>query len=326
MNRKLKDAMDRSLSGVDFNARLSDGVMRRIEKAEGETDIMKRKMAVSLVAALVLVLILAAGAVAAAYLSGTIYINWFGNPVQWMETAPTPAPTTLHVSENMNDDAREKLLSGKPDNEIWFFQYDDGNGEMHGTIEMIPALDDLKERISEADLPFLVPDPPAGYAFKSAWLTFFIDEQALKSVAFLGAETPYEGVTLSRIRTGEEIKKNIECFNIQFEDANGHQISVTAQFDTTEGEHGFGAREGDIYEPVSVPGMEKALYIKRTGIDEALYLLQTGFEPIQYAALFDFDSVYQWGDNTQIYDAVLYDINSKTVQKDVLLSMANSMK
>ncbi len=102
MSRKLKDAMDRSLSGIDFNARLSGSVMRRIEKAEGEGDIMKRKMAVSLVVALVLVLILAVGAVAAAYLNGTIGVVWFGKSVRWTEEEPTPAPAETQESASAN--------------------------------------------------------------------------------------------------------------------------------------------------------------------------------------------------------------------------------
>ncbi len=220
----------------------------------------------------------------------------------------------------------EELFSGKPEDEIWIIDYSNSDCVMQSITEKNVGLDDLKKRISEAGLPFLVPDPPAGYAFKDTQVGFFVDEQALKSIAFTRAKTPYERITLRRIQTGEDIKRNIGYYYIRFEDASGNQISVTAQFNTTEGEYGFGAREDDIYEPVSVPGMEKALYIKRNGIDEALYLMQTGFEPIQYAEPSDIDSDYHWGDNTQTYDAVLYDINSNTAQKDVLMSIANSLK
>lgn len=326
MSRILKDAMNRSLSGIDFDARLSDGVMRRIETAEGEAGIMKRKIAVSLVAAIALVLILAAGAVAAAYLGGAMGVVWFGNPVRWAEEEPIP--TSAQTQEMTSEDWKlaEELFSGKPKDEIWDIDYDNGNGVMQGVGEEDVGLNDLKKRIREAGLPFLVPDPPEGYVFKSSWLSFFIDEQAFRNVTYLGTETPYEGMTLRRIRTGEDIKRNIDSYNIRFEDASGNQISVTAQFNSTQGTHGFGAREDDTYESVTVPGMEKALYIKRNGIDEALYLIQTGFEAIQYVGSYDIDSDYRWGENTQIYDDVLYDINSKTAPKDVLLSVANSLK
>ena len=330
MNRKLKDAMERGLSGIDFDARLSGGVMRRIEKAEGEGDIMKRKMAVSLAVALVLVLILAAGAVAAAYLSGTIEIDWFGNivsPTLEPEGFSTPAPAETQESASANWELQEELFSGKPEDEIWMIDYSNGECAIQGMGEKDVGLDDLKKRISEAGLPFLVPDPPAGYAFKEIGVGFFIDEQTLKNIAYSRTETPYEHITLRRIRPGEDIKWNIAHYYIRFEDTNGNQISVFAQFSATMTEYGFGAREDDIYESVTVPGMEKALYIKRNGIDEALYLIQTGFEPIQYIEPYEIDSSkYKWGENIQIYDAVLYDIKSDTARKDVLLSIANSLK
>jgi hypothetical protein len=73
--------------------------------------------------------------------------------------------------------------------------------------------------------------------------------------------------------------------------------------------------------------MEKALYIKSAGISESLYLFQTGFEPIEYVELNDIDSPhYQWGENTLICDAVFYSIYSDSAQKEVLLSIAKSLK
>jgi hypothetical protein len=329
MSRKLKDAMDRGLSGVDFDTRLSNGEMRRIEKTEGEGNIMKRKMAVSLVSAFILILILAAGADAAAYLSGNVEIDWFGNVVEFSEPEDfsTPVPTRAVKSVRLDSKSVEELFSGKPKDEVWIIDYSNSENEMQSITEKVVGLDDLKKRISEAGLPFLVPDPPAGYAFKDIQVEFFVDEQALKNITYSRTETPYEHITLRRIRTGEDIKRNIKCYYICFEDANGNQISVLAQFSNTMTEYGFGAREGDIYEPVSVPGMEKALYIKSTGNSESLYLFQTGFEPIEYDELYDIDSPnYQWGENTRICDAVFYTIHSKTAQNDVLLSIANSLK
>jgi hypothetical protein len=321
--------MDRSLSGIDFDVRLSDGVMRRIEKTEGEGNIMKRKMAVSLVAALVLVLILAAEAVAAAYLGGTIEIDWFGNVVESLEQEDfsTPAPTRAVKSVRLDSKSEEELFSGRPKDEVWILDYSNSDSEMQGLTEKVMGLDDLKKRISEAGLPFLVPDPPAGYAFKDASVEYFVDEQMLKSITYTRTKTPYERITLRRIRPGEDIKRHIKCYYFGFEDANGNLINVLAQFSNKETGYRFGVREDDIYETVSVPGMEKALYIESTGISESLNLFQTGFEPIEYVELYDIDSShYQWGENTWICDAVFYTIYSKTAQKDVLLSVANSMK
>ena len=286
---------------------------------------MKRKMSILLVSALILVLVLAAGAVAAAEKGGTLVIDWNGNPVLKAEEAPAPAPAETQESASENGKMEEELFSGKPDDEVWIIDYSNGGSAMQGITDKVMGLDDLKKRISEAVLPFLVPDPSAGYVLKDGGVGYFVDEQALKSIAYTRTETPYEHITLRRIRPGEDIKRNIEYYNIWFEDANGNEISVFAQF--FNGECEFDIGEGDIYEPVPVPGMEKALYIKRTGSGESLSMMQTGFEPIEYVEFYDIDSShYQWGENTQICDEVLYNIYSKTVQKDVLLSIASSMK
>lgn len=291
---------------------------------------MKRKMAVSMVAALILVLILAAGAAVAADLGGTIEIDWFGNIVPSTlepENFSTPAPTRAVKSVRLDSKSEEELFSGKPKDEVWIIDYSNSDSEMQNITDKVVGLDDLKKRISEAGLPVLVPDLPAGYAFKGASVEYFVDEQALKSIAYTRTKTPYERITLRRIRPGEDIKTHIKCYYMCFEDANGNQITVLAQFSNTMSGYGFGAREDDIYKPVSVPGMEKALYIKSTGISELLYLFQTGFEPIEYVELNDIDSPhYQWGENTLICDAVFYTIISNTAQNDVLLSIANSLK
>lgn len=291
---------------------------------------MKRKMAVSMVAALIFVLILAAGADAAADNGGIIEIDWSGNivpPISEPEDFSTPAPTRAVKSVRLDSKSVEELFSGKPKDEVWIIDYSNSDSEMQSITEKNIGLDDLKKRISEAGLPFLVPDPPAGYAFKGIQVDYFVDEQALKNITYSRTKTPYERITLRRIRTGEDIKRNIQCYSMCFEDANGNQITVLAQFSNTMAGYGFGVREDDIYEPVSVPGMEKALYIKSAGISESLYLFQTGFEPIEYADLYDIDSsIYQWGENTQICDAVFYTIYSKPVQNDVLMSIANSLK
>lgn len=323
--------MDRSLSGIDFDARLSGGVMRRIENAEGETDNMKRKMAVLLAAALMLVLILAAGAFAAAYFSGSV--DWFGNtvpPTLEPGSFSTPVPTGPQEPAGVDLDLWEEMASQKPEDEIWIMEYDNGRGggrgSLRGIIETVTGLDELRKRVSETNLPFVVPEQPDGYMFKGARLQFFIDEQALKGVTVLGVESPYAGMTLRRFRPDENIRRNIEHCSLWFEDANGNQISLYAWLASTETAFGFGVKEGDTYETVSVPGMEKALYIKRKGIDETLYLMQTGIEPIAYVSPFAINPDYQWGDDTQIFDAVTYDISSTAAQKDVLLSVANSLK
>jgi hypothetical protein len=113
--------------------------MRSIESTEGEADVMKRKMAVSMVAALILVLILEAGAVAAAHLGGTVEIDWFGNVVESLEPEDfsTPAPTRAVESVRLDSKSEEELFSGKPEDEVWIIDYSNSDSVIQSITERL---------------------------------------------------------------------------------------------------------------------------------------------------------------------------------------------
>lgn len=320
MNRTIQSVMDRRLSGLDFDEGMLRRLTLRVSQSEARVVRGRRGGQTILIAALTLVL-LAAGALAAAIFSGSV--DWFGDPVQTEIVEPTPRPDSEDVVRALEARMAD-LASEKPDDEIWYFRYADGKGEMSPAEESVTTYGDLEKLLKEPASPLELPEIPDGYQFVGGSLQFYYTEENLKSLIALEEETPAEGVTLKKFQAGDALKACISGYDAQFQNGEGKRLSVWANLDFASTDWSFSVNEGDAYETVSVAGMKNALYIGDEG-EGTLHLLKSGIAPIWVLDTFAPISARDLQDDAEVYDSIVYMIHTDDLGKDALVAMAESL-
>lgn len=215
------------------------------------------------------------------------------------------------------------LASEKPEDEIWYFHYADGKGEMSPAEESVATYGDLEKRLKDAVSPLVLPKIPDGYRFVGGSLQFYYTEENLLALVLLGEEAPTEGVILKKFRAGDALKACISGCDARFQDADGKRLSVTANLDFTSTGWEFSLNEGETHEAVSVAGMKNALYIGGGGVG-TLHLLKAGIAPIRVLDAFAPVSADRQG-GAEVYDAIVYMLSADGLGKDALIAMAESM-
>ena len=180
MNR-IQGAIDRRLSGLSFDAEMLRRLTLRAEALEGR--VVQRRPGRTVLIAAAILLLLAVGALAAAVFSGSV--DWFGNPVETESVEPTPRPTSADAAYALESRMAD-LSAEKPEDEIWYFRYASGKGEMCPAEETIAAHADCLKRLKDAASPLAIPEIPEGYRYKKGSLQFYYTRENLKSLIPLG--------------------------------------------------------------------------------------------------------------------------------------------
>lgn len=321
MHKTIRDAMDRRLSGLAFDERMMGRLSRRVEELEGSGMPAWRRRPAILIAALILVL-LAAGALAAAVFGGAV--DWLGRPVRTETVEPTPVPDSEDAAAVIQTRVDEMAAEEKPDGEIWITSYVDGSATMHLATEQIDSFEEVKRRLREVASPLVMPEIPGGFRFVRGQFLFYYTEETLRNFELIGTEAPFEGVTLKKYRPGEDSKGCILSCALMLEDQRGRRLEIDANLDFLDTEWEFGVSEGEAYEAVPVPGMKNALYIGEDG-DHTLYLLKAGIAPVWFID----ESVLEPRDNVyfepECYDAIVYRIHAEDLGEDDLVAVAESL-
>jgi hypothetical protein len=315
----IRDAMDRRLSGLDFDDRMMSRLSGRLNELEGQT--MQRRFGrpALLIAALIL-LLLAAGALAAAVFSGSV--DWFGNPVETVIVEPTPRPDPTDAAWALEARMAD-LIAEKPEDEIWYFRYADGKGEMSPAEERVISCGDLEKRLKNAASPLALPAIPEDYRFIRGSLQFYYTQENLQNLIPLGEEAPEESVTLSKFRATDALKACVFGYDAQFQDGKGNRLWAMANLDSMSTDWSFGVNEGEVYEAVPVAGMKNALYVG-SGVGGTLHLLKAGIAPIRVLDAFAPVSADQQ-DGAEVYDSIVYMLSADALGKDALAAMAEGM-
>ena len=320
MNNTIRGAMDRRLSGLDIDERMLRRLSLRVEELEGRSGPGRYRGPVVLIAVLVLV-VLAAGALAAAVFSGAV--DWFGHPIRTETVEPTPVPSSAEAAAMIQTRVDEMALE-KPDDEIWVVSYSDGSGNMHLATEQIASFEEVKQRLLEAGSPLKTPEIPQGYHFVRGQFLFYYTQETLGNFELIGTEMPFQGVTLKKYRPGEDSKGCILSCSLMLEDQKGRRLEIDASLDFLTTEWEFGVSEGETYETIPVQGMKNALYIGEDG-NHMLYLLKAGISPVKFIDLSVLDPRDDVHFEPECYDAIVYRIHSEDLGKEDLIAIAESL-
>ena len=254
-------SLDRRLSGLEADPLLA----RRIIAAEKGEIRMKKKLRVSLVCVLAVILGLATAACAVAALYRVV--NWHGEVSRTAE--PPSAPQDGAESEKLRRMSEElaAFMQDVPDDETVFAWFEDDRNvvccsELHRTRETFSSGEDLLRFLSEVRTltpPAWLPEGTAAFCSAKA---------DLECEAFGTYETLAQGqagpVRYTRFRIGgESAVPTGYTLILSLED--GSSYVITSELRTDSSDEALMLREGETAEEVAVPGMTDALLIRSAG-------------------------------------------------------------
>lgn len=269
---------------------------------------MKKSYKLPIVLALAALIILATSALAVGYFTGLV--DWSGKPID--ETAELPASTIAPTAA----ETAERYEVSAPEGEIWVIRYSDGSGEI--------SFADVEVSESEllaliADTPLKPPAPLDGFVIAEAHISYSFTAADIEKFELIETDSPVNGATRERYKAEGGF---ISGYNITFANADGGEISLSAQLDREADEHGFGAGEQDSYSPVELGGFDKALLRENPEI-LALYALDTGISAMEYVpvhALFGLE--YR---EIATYDCALYKASTRTLSVEELFALLENI-
>lgn len=287
---RFKQAIDRTLSGIEGDPFLAQRVIANAEKGEKT---MKHAFPKGLVIALILILSMSAVAVAAGVFGGTV--NWLGEVVedeQVGEVLPTVAPFVPQEIDDVGAIIDAAAEAYERDGELLVITRTEEDGSIVPVMSrrVVCALDseaELRALLGEAALLPLPAFIPEGYEFVRAEVIYAC--RAGGAHELIARHDMAAGVTVNRyrIRSGDEFPQGYYLFYRDSQE-DYHYLSITVQLrgmrDVTEQSFGFLA--GQTAQRVEVAGMDNALAI--TG-DKTCHLNMRRVlaEPLGYTEIFD---------------------------------------
>ena len=301
---------------------VSDGTVSRTVRFAPRG--MRRKAAVALAAALVL-LLLSAKALAATGFFGTI--GWDRKPVPTQEQpAPTPVPPGLAPGSRL-DAAVSEYLATAPGDEIWSAACSDGAA---GTSlwESVDSLDGLRTLLENADTSIALPERmPDGYALVEgrAWFHY----PAGGTLRLIGTEEKY-GITIERYAVDGDYRRCVSGYTLTFQNNAGNLLRVAADVRQSAENDEFGVMETNAYTAVTVDGMDDGLLFLREG-DMVLFCRRmipyTEYPELLFALwAAQREAPSSAEENTGAFDSVVYRISSETLDEQALLQIANGLR
>ena len=265
---EMRSRLDAELSNITWSVRDSNAVRQQVN--QGGT-VMKKKLSISVVGIIAIILVLTAVAYAATEVFQRISVNWKGDIIEEQEVYnPEPTPTPQSVMNEAELSAKaEELLQTVTEDEYGTVSYTSAEGTNLGGSgkprhKTLYSWEEFKQAMANVDylsLPVWIPDE---YEFQNAILT--LDCKADGEYKLL--EEHQEGtVTLKRfiVDDADSIITGYELF-LRDSDEDYHYIVVYSNLypDSDTDEHSIGLLEGESAVVISIPGMDNALAIEGT--------------------------------------------------------------
>ena len=232
---------------------------------------MKKKLSISFIGVIALLLLLAAVAYAATEVYHRISINWKGETVEETEvpigpeaTVAPPLDAQILSDEDLSRMADELLQNSVAEDEYGVVSYETAGGTMGGARPIqktFNSWDEFREYMvhsSELTLPTWIPD---GYEFQEAKVSISCKADGEYKLV----EERQEGaITLKRYKIGDSDSVVVWYF-ISFKESgdNKHYILVSSMLidDPEADERTFDLIDGQSASVITVPGIDDALAI-----------------------------------------------------------------
>lgn len=254
-----------------------------------------------------------------AYAAGTLgLVNWKGETVPEDNTVlPTPVPDTETVAEDSAAAIGRALLEGPSHGR-------DLLTAKAGThTGVLPRTEDCTEtrqlqKLLEAEGTGMTADwrVPEGYTLAGGWTAF--DLAAGYEYHLASTETTSDGVTVERY-TAPETGDFVSSYFLEYVNAAGNTLTISAQMLTGIWDMEFGQAEGTAMEPVKVPGMDHALAAAGRE-DVSLFAGKTLSQSVAYVDPLTLDVQA----DQAYYDGILYRLWSDSLDADALVEIVTN--
>ena len=264
----LKSRLDAELSNITWSVRNSNAVRQQVNR--GGTA-MKKKLSISFIGVIALLLVLAAVAYAATEVYHRISINWKGETIEETEvpigpeaTVAPPLDAQILSDEDLSRMADELLQNSVAEDEYGVVSYETAGGTMGGARPIqktFNSWDEFREYMvhsSELTLPTWIPD---GYEFQEAKVSISCKADGEYKLV----EERQEGaITLKRYKIDDSDSVVVWYF-ISFKESgdNKHYVLVSSMLidDPEADERTFDLIDGQSASVITVPGIDDALAI-----------------------------------------------------------------
>ena len=267
---ELKSRLDAELSNITWSVRNSNAVRQQVN--QGGT-VMKKKLSISFIGVIALLLVLAAVAYAATEVYHRISVNWKGETVSETELPIGPEPTVappqdakMLSDEDLSRMADELLKKTVAEDEYGWVSYETAGGKMGGARQIHKTFDSWDEfreymnRSSELTLPTWIPD---GYEFQEAKVGISCKADGKYTLI----EERQEGaITLKRYKI-DDSDSVVVWYYIDYKESgeDNHYLLVSSMLidDQEADERTFDLTDGQSASVITVPGIDDALAIVR---------------------------------------------------------------
>ena len=317
--RLFQACVDRRLSGLTGDPWLA---RRILNQQKGEEPIMKKKLSVSLIVALAVLLALTATALAAGMGAFRGTVGWNGEVIdeeKYAEVTPTGEPLPTPAPENGDEDGDiAALVAEAVDDEDSMYLLATMITEEDGTVAPrsytqasadTGDYDRFLELMEGADGLPLPPAAPEGYTFTGA--TVFWQCAAGGSYTLIGRQELDEGVYLDRYLPEPMF---VEGYYIEYRAADGRYVSCDVRMYPDLDDMEFGIWDDQAYEALEVPGMDDALAVSSEGYSYVV-MRKALPEPVEYEEF----SLGE-GEEQGVLEDVLVDVSSNALTPQELIA------
>ncbi len=288
--------------------------------------VLSRKIVLAVIVALALL-----GATAFA-LTQSIFVDWSGQQVILEEPQPAMTQHDLTAMQEKAQIAREMLLQA-PDNELWVAEIWEETQITHNVKTAFEELKQMAERVKSSDMELLVPSYfPAGYSFVKGEMTYYTSAETRAAGLQMISEETKDGILLKKFRVLGPYELDIESYAMLFSDNLGNRLAIHCERQESSSTHSFTIGEGGSSQTVEVKGMAEGIYIHDEDnpfSPSSIYLRKKEMSPKEYYEL-PIPLTYSTMDDkppvSYTYDAAVYDIQSDSLDKDMLMSIAESFQ
>lgn len=322
MKKAVKHAVDHRLSGLDENPFLAQ---RIIASEKGFQPVKKRKLSLSLLVALVLILSMLTVALAAEYLQRSV--NWFGESVPDEYNAsvsvnPTPPPQPIDGARDPETVfmITQHAFATAADRELILVVENGTDGMISGSsnsqMASIHSIDELQAILNNVDYIPIANNIPDGYEFVEG--TVYYSCKPDGEYILDSNEEITEGIVIQRYHVNEEdsfIKGYSVVLRNSPEDYHYLSIFVSLEPSFDLNEYSFGVNEDQDVQVVSVNGYDNALsIIDSNGCD--LSMRKELISPIDFLAFAPLSTHY-----LDTYVEVHVDVSAPQLSVETLIDM-----
>lgn len=277
-----------------------------------------------LVAAAVAVFALGTALAAGGFGGG--FVDWFGT---YTPDDLTPVPTNAVTSAEVDPEGltrAEAILARTPEGEYWRV-VNDSDSVQQSSGKSFTSLEELNEYLAWKGAPFLrVEALPEGYSYDHASCEFYFTKDAVRR-GTVSEEALPEGGTLFKFIPESEEDLLVYGYLLELRDEKGGSLFLQVRLTGADEGVGFGVNEGDTWEAVEVPGMERALLLNLSG-KMSLSMLDEGIGAADgYAD--PFNKLDRWDDYQnppEPFDAAWYMIDANAADRATVFAFAEALR